>query len=260
MSAYVIADLHLSTSTPELLSGFAAFVNTLQPGDELYILGDLFNFFVGLDKYNNAQKLVSYVLKEAALRSITAYFIKGNRDFLMNAAEAKSLGLILLDDIALVKIANKSILLSHGDLFCTNDEGYKRYYRLVNNKILQRLFKLLPMCLRRKIATRIRQQSKESHFHRRDPLIYGVVPNSVASKAQELLANKAQQDPQNWQGFTKVDYVVHGHIHEFKAFHNESAMVDTRYVLGAWGNKFSYWAIDQDGNVSFSEQDLILLA
>lgn len=260
MSAYVIADLHLSASTPELLSAFKRFVSNLNVGDELYILGDLFNFFVGLDKSNIAQQVVARALKEAEERSIKAYFIKGNRDFLMTAKEAKYLGLTLLDDISLLKLSNKSVMFSHGDLFCTNDEDYQRYYRLVNNKALQVFFRLLPLFVRRQIASRIREQSKESHYHRRDPLIYGIVPDSVALKAQELLVLKAQAEPSLWQDVSKLDCVVHGHIHEFESFINESPVVEKRYVLGAWGSKFSYWAIDQDGKIIFSEQALTSLS
>lgn len=244
MAVFVIADLHLSNSTPDLLEGFTGFINKLKDGDELYIIGDLFNFFVGLDQSNQAQKLVAKVLSQAKERGISSYFIKGNRDFLMTEAEAKSLGLTLCDDICLIEKSGKPIILSHGDLFCTNDLAYQKYYRLVNNKFLQLLFRMLPLFVRRKIASRIREQSKDAHYHRRDPLIYGVVPKSIDNIAKDLC------DKNNCSNSLVV---VHGHIHEFSFFSHEGDFVNSRYVLGAWGNQFSYWAITDDGHIVFKE-------
>lgn len=246
MAVFVIADLHLSNSTHDLLEGFSSFVNKLQPDDELYIIGDLFNFFVGLDKSNIAQQTVRSELISAKNRGVTAYFIKGNRDFLMTQEEAKKLGLILLDDISIIKRYGQHIMLSHGDLFCTNDLGYQKYYRLVNNKYLQLLFRLLPLALRRKIASRIREQSKESHYHRRDPSIYGVVPASIEKLVQNIKVNTLNN-------LLSQVLVVHGHIHEFSVFKEESSSVKERYVLGAWGSNISYWALSKYGKVCFRE-------
>lgn len=243
MSVYVIADLHLSNGTPKLVAAFTSFVNKLKSGDELYIIGDLFNFFVGLDNINLAQKKVADELKKAKQRGISSYFIKGNRDFLITSKEASLLGMELLDDIAIIDRYGMRILLSHGDLFCTNDLQYQKYYRFVNNKCLQLLFRMLPMAIRRNIASRIRQQSKESHYHRRDPLIYGVVPDSI----EKLVCNKGSFN------------VVHGHIHDFSCFENETKSIHKRYVLGAWGSSFSYWALHENREVSFKEIDLSLI-
>ena len=76
MAVFVIADLHLSNSTPDLLEGFTGFINKLKDGDELYIIGDLFNFFVGLDQSNQAQKLVAKVLSQAKIVALVVILLK----------------------------------------------------------------------------------------------------------------------------------------------------------------------------------------
>lgn len=239
MAMYVIADLHLHPQGGHLLHAFYAFVSKLQAGDELYILGDLFNFFVGLDKHNQAQCLVRDTLAEAKTLGISARFIRGNRDFLMTGKEADWMNMLLLDDVALsIQVENDCIcpvMLSHGDMFCTKDVAYMSYFQKVHNPYIQGLFRTLPMFLRRKIAKSLREQSQNTDRSIKGRDFYGVVDQTMDDYALKLTLN--------YPTITlPLPILVHGHIHEFGQHHGLNN-IQQRYALGAWGDKFSYFKL-----------------
>lgn len=239
MAMYVIADLHLHPQGGHLLHAFYAFVSKLQAGDELYILGDLFNFFVGLDKHNQAQHLVKDTLAEAKTLGISARFIRGNRDFLMTAKEAEWMNMQLLNDVSLsIQFENDFIypvMLSHGDIFCTNDAAYMSYFQKVHNPCLQGLFRTLPMFVRRKIAMSLREQSQNTDRSVKGHDFYGVVDQTMDDYALKLtLSHPTIKLP--------LPILVHGHIHEF-GLHRGLNNIQQRYALGAWGDKFSYFKL-----------------
>lgn len=249
MAMYVIADLHLHPHGESLLHAFDTFVSKLQSGDELYILGDLFNFFVGLDRKNKAQLLVRSTLEKARDKGIISYFIRGNRDFMMNTREAKWLNMELLADISLVRFGSQQwpVLLSHGDLFCSNDLDYMNYYHKVHNPVLQCLFRALPIFVRRKIANNLREQSMHTDRSKgRD--FYGVVDQTMDSYAKE----QSLLDPVTP---LPIPLLVHGHIHEFGQ-HTGLQNILQRYVVGAWGEKFSYFKLSEPRNTLTQDYNL----
>lgn len=91
MALYVIADLHLSAENKRLCSAFAAFLNELKKGDRLIISGDFFNFFVGIDPYDECQKFIKQTLLTARQRKIDVFFQHGNRDFLISKKRCRLL-------------------------------------------------------------------------------------------------------------------------------------------------------------------------
>lgn len=257
MAMYVIADLHLHPQEETLQRAFYAFVSKLHAGDELYILGDLFNVFVGLDKQNKAQCLVKDTLAEAQTLGIKAFFIHGNRDFLMNKREAEWLNMELLDDVSLRLFGKSSypVMLSHGDIFCTNDLGYMSYFKKVHNPYLQGIFRTLPMFARRRIANLMREQSQNTDRTLKGQEFYGVVDASIDEYASTL----SQELP--------IPIFVHGHLHDFGE-HSGLTNVLKRYVVGAWGDKFSYFklrmistnnASSLQPEITFVEQDIDFL-
>lgn len=265
MAAYFIADLHLSEDCPELICAFRAFTEKLSSGDELYILGDLFNYYIGLDAHNVAQLAVKQALEQANKRDITSYFIRGNRDFLISKKEAAALNMKLLDDCTLITKNNCILFASHGDAFCTNDVAYQKYAKTVSNPFYQFLFRCLPFFVRRKIGQKIRAKSKQMNNHYRDPNVYGVVISTVSAAFAKALENeKSVKNPHTISTIAsksplsdskRFSYVViHGHIHEFSKFHNEAKNYDTRYVLGAWGKYYSYLKYDDNNGLTFTEE------
>lgn len=246
MACYIIADLHLQASRPELLQAFRAFTQTLHTGDRLYILGDLFNVFVGLDPQDKAQASVRATLTQAQQRGITSFFIHGNRDFLVSAREAKKLACTLLPNNFVLAYQGLNILLTHGDDLCSNDESYQRYKRKVSNRYLQCLFRLLPLSRRRKIGNALRERSQEMVREKEGVNnLYGVVISTLGEVCQRY----AQQGQ-------ALDYVVHGHIHEFGYHQDECAGLKARLVLGAWGHMLSYCSIDEQGAPQLREEPL----
>lgn len=234
MACYVIADLHLDARCPQLIAALGSFVARLKAEDELYILGDLFNFFVGLDLQDKAQAEVAKIMAEARARGIACYFIHGNRDFLVSAREAKKLGFTLLPDLYYLERYGQRLLFTHGDIFCSNDLRYQAYQRKVKNKFLQWLFRRLPLSRRRAIGARIRSESAKANSFRYQSEIYGVVSSTVA----QYCAN--------------VQLLVHGHIHVLATYQDEAPGL-TRYVLGAWGQNLSYFKLDAEGAGLYEE-------
>lgn len=270
MSCYAIADLHLCPEQPLLLKAFVSLVEHLKSGDELFILGDLFNFFIGLDPDDVAQKTVQQALASARSRGVKSYFIRGNRDFLMNRKEASALNMELLPDLTILSRAGKHILFTHGDLFCTNDKQYMSYRRKVSNPLLQFLFRLLPLSRRRRIGQNLRRRSKANAPKRHDSTVYGVVPETMASychstvqtKAASAQAEPTQMSPaiQNTSQVEAnpvgVDLIVHGHLHQLGTHRHEINGVHARMVLGAWGKHLSYFRLDDDGKCSLVQDNI----
>lgn len=227
MACYVIADLHLDVRRPELTQALRAWVASLEPGSELYILGDLFNFFVGLDPQDSAQQAVAEIMGTAKTNGVACYFIHGNRDFLVTKREAQRLNLTLLPKLYYLERYGQRLLFTHGDIFCSNDLKYQAYQRKVNNKFLQWLFRRMPLSRRRAIGAKIRQQSAASSRYQSE--IYGVVTQTVAQYCHH------------------VDLLVHGHIHVLGTYRDEVPGLTARYVLGAWGQNLSYFKLDEQG-------------
>lgn len=251
MACYIIADLHLQASRPELLQAFSSFVAALKAGDRLYILGDLFNFFIGLDPQDEAQLVVRQVLGQAQERGVASFFVHGNRDFLLTSREAHSLHMTLLPDTWVLSQNGINILLTHGDDFCSNDLAYQRYKRKVSNRCLQFLFRLLPLWKRRQIGHSIRMRSQDMVRSPEERELYGVVPATVA----EICAHYVEQHAATLSP-QRIDYVVHGHIHEFGRHEGECKDLKARLVLGAWGNMLSYCYVGDGGVPILREEPL----
>lgn len=246
MACYIIADLHLQASKPELLRAFCAFTEALHAGDHLYILGDLFNVFVGIDPQDQAQNFVRTILAQAQQRGVESFFIHGNRDFLVSVREAKNFACTLLPDNFVLSYQGLNILLTHGDDLCSNDKAYQRYKRKVSNRYLQFLFRMLPLSYRRRIGNSLRERSQEMVREKGDANNpYSVVTNTLI----DLCACYAQQ------GRT-IDYIVHGHVHEFGQHLDECTGLKARFVLGAWGQMLSYCYINEQGVLHLREEPL----
>ena len=161
-SILVISDLHLNPTQPQGLQALAALRQKwAEHCSDLYILGDFFEAWVGDD--NNDSFIEATVTELQAWRQlgIKLYFMPGNRDFLLGKDFAKRVGWTLLSDPHTVDFYGVSVLLSHGDILCTNDNAYQRWRHYANNHWLQCLFLALPLWLRRRMARKARHKSKE---------------------------------------------------------------------------------------------------
>lgn len=218
-----IADLHLSDDTPELT---ALLLQSLQQWqgkiDALYILGDLFDVWVGDDAPNQTADTVALALKRLS-QTTPIYFICGNRDFLMGKHFLQRSGMQKLPAQTSIEVNGKKILLTHGDEMCTDDTAYLRFRFFMRQKWLQKILLSLPLTMRLKIAAKMRAAS------RRRQQSLGLSPIADVTEAGVLQCLNA---------FSDCEIIIHGHTHR-PATHSHSFKNRniTRHVLPDWHGK-----------------------
>src|SRR5512142_1190567 len=158
MTTLFISDLHLDESRPEIIRAFEQLMRDIAPGTEaLYILGDLFESWIGDDDDNALAERVAKALSALRSRRGTAiYFMCGNRDFLIGPGYARRAGMILLDDPTVIDLAGERTLLMHGDTLCTDDRDYQRFRSLVRDPAWQAQFLAKTLEERRAFAAQAR--------------------------------------------------------------------------------------------------------
>ncbi len=229
-STLFISDLHLSPADPATAAAFAAFLaGPARQAQALYILGDLFDYWIGDDQLADpfyAEQCRQ--MAELAASGVELYFIAGNRDFLCGPRFARACGLTILEDPALLDLAGKIVLLSHGDIFCTHDTGYQRYRRIVHSPAVQWLWFSLPRFVREWQASRMRERSQDQT--RRKPQDWTDVSSEAIESA--LLQSGAGR-------------LVHGHTHR-PAQHQHAQSI--RHVLPDWHDGHGgYLQVDESG-------------
>ncbi|WJW74504.1 UDP-2,3-diacylglucosamine diphosphatase [Thiohalobacter sp. IOR34] len=215
-----IADLHLDPQRPAVTALFENFVDALTPVDcaALYILGDLFEAWIGDDEDQPEARRVIERLRALSDRGVPLYLLRGNRDFLLGEGFERDSGGQLLNEPALIDLYGEPTLLLHGDSLCTDDLDYQRFRQQVRDPDWQHAFLARPLAERRAIAAGLRETSREQTAVKQAEIM-DVNPQAVASLMREH----------------GVRRLIHGHthrpaIHEF-ALDGAPA---TRMVLGDW--------------------------
>ena len=227
--SYFISDLHLSETRPELTALFVDFMQNLAPkAERLYILGDLFDFWIGDDEQSPLIQQVKDLIKSLSAQGVQCYFQHGNRDFLIGQRFAQETGMQLFPDYQVIDLHGKKILLCHGDTLCIDDAAYQQFRRKVHQKWRQRLFLCLPLKVRIKIAEKIRAKSNLDK-QGKSAEIMDVNPHFTAQKVQAF----------------GVDLLIHGHTHR-EAIHQEQACM--RIVLGDWRKNYASILCLDEGN------------
>ncbi|WAF96470.1 UDP-2,3-diacylglucosamine diphosphatase [Aeromonas sp. BC14] len=219
MSTLFISDIHLCAQRPDMTAALVRFLAHDAPGaDALYVLGDLFEFWIGDDDPNPLHGEVADAFAALSQQGVPLYFIHGNRDFLLGQAFAKRAGMTLLGDPCVIELYGERVVLSHGDLLCTLDEGYQKFRRITQLKWLRWLFLRLPLARRQAIAHKMRGQSQMENAHK-SQTIMDVTPAAV----DQMLR---QHD---------CRMMIHGHTHR-PAIHdfNLDGHPARRIVLGDW--------------------------
>jgi UDP-2,3-diacylglucosamine hydrolase len=230
MSKLFISDLHLSPDNPELTLLACDFLSTQSDGlEELYILGDIFNTWLGDDLIPEALLPFVAKLQQLSRNGVNIYLMVGNRDFMLGKDFARMTGGRLLNDPTLIEIAGHRILLMHGDSLCIDDVSYQRYRRWVRNPFLQWCFLKLPLSFRQRISDKIKQKSRQQKQHK-TPMIMDVNPAEVLQVMHEH----------------QVRLIIHGHTHR-PFIHEIELGAGTRahrVVLGDWQDKVSFLKIE----------------
>ncbi|EFE98082.1 UDP-2,3-diacylglucosamine diphosphatase [Serratia odorifera] len=231
MSTLFIADLHLCAQEPAITAGFLRFLQreAIQ-AEALYILGDLFEAWIGDDDPEPLHAEIAAALKALQQAGVPCYFIHGNRDFLLGKRFANASGMTLLPEQQVVELYGRRILILHGDTLCTDDLPYQKFRRRVHNPLIQKLFLAMPLRWRLKIAANMRARSQQSNQHKSLDIM-DVNPQAVE---QAMVQHQ-------------VHWMIHGHTHR-PAVHslqlaNGKAQ---RVVLGAWHHQGSMVKVTAD--------------
>ena len=224
MSTLFIADLHLCDEEPAITAGFIRFLTQQAiKADALYILGDLFESWIGDDDVQPLHQQVASAIKALVDSGVPCYFIHGNRDFLLGQRFASESGMILLPEWQVLNLYGRNVLIMHGDTLCTDDQGYLAFRQKVHTRWIQTLFLALPLFIRRRIAAKMRAGSKAAN-RSKSLAIMDVNPQAVV----DVLTQH------------QVQWLVHGHTHR-PEIHELTANQQPafRCVLGAWHHEGS---------------------
>ncbi|MEZ0469542.1 UDP-2,3-diacylglucosamine diphosphatase [Luteimonas salinilitoris] len=237
MTTLFISDLHLDPERPEITRLFAEFLDDEAHGaDALYILGDLYESWVGDDDPSEAGALVAEKLNALSDGGVPVYFMHGNRDFMLGRDYALRSGMTLLPDPAVIVLYDKPVLLMHGDLLCTDDVAYQQFRAQTRNPEWQAHMLSQPLQARLAFAQQARASSQARQGELREAgtmeTITDVSPRTVA----ETFARFG------------VDTLIHGHTHR-PAIHDLTAggRACRRIVLGDWYTQGSVLRARPDG-------------
>jgi len=227
-----IADLHLQTEEPASTAGFLRFLQgEARHADALYILGDLFEAWIGDDDPNPLHREIAIAIKALVDSGVPCFFVHGNRDFLLGKRYARDCGMTLLAEETVLDLYGRNILIMHGDTLCTDDTGYLAFRAKVHTPWIQTLFLALPLFIRSRIAAKMRAGSKAANSSK-SMTIMDVNPQAVAS----VMAKH------------QVQWLIHGHTH--RPYMHDLTVNDKpahRVVLGAWHTEGSMIKVTPDG-------------
>ncbi|HEX5791721.1 MAG TPA: UDP-2,3-diacylglucosamine diphosphatase [Rheinheimera sp.] len=228
-----IADLHLAADRPDITAAFLRFLRQQAvKADALYILGDLFEVWIGDD---NPEPLLDTVATALATLSaqVPVYFIHGNRDFVLRQGYANRAGMQLLPQQQVIDLYGTPTLIMHGDSLCTLDIAYQKFRKWWNQPWWQWLLLKTPLSFRQRLAAKARRKSamhkaryaSQQQQQQNQPQIMDVTPDEVPRVMAEA-------------GVLKL---IHGHTHRPAVHQLEvNGQAAERYVLGDWYTQSSY--------------------
>jgi UDP-2,3-diacylglucosamine hydrolase len=239
MTTLFISDLHLDPSRPAITALFLDFLRgEARQAEALYILGDLFEAWIGDDTPSPAADAVAVALRELADAGVPVFFIRGNRDFLLGEDYARRAGMQILPDPCVIQLYGKPVLLQHGDLLCTDDTAYQAFRAQTRDPAFIAQFLSQPLEARIAFAQKARaaSQAHQSEMKEGDRAQFETVTDVAPA---EVVATFRRYG---------VDTMIHGHTHR-PAVH-EVQVGDascTRIVLGDWYEQGSVLRVDAEG-------------
>jgi UDP-2,3-diacylglucosamine hydrolase len=227
-----VSDLHLDAAAPAAIAQFQLFLQErARSASALYILGDLFETWVGDDDDEPARDSVCNALRGLTSAGTACYIMRGNRDFLYGTAFEQRTGCVLLPDPVRVTIGGQAVMLTHGDLLCTDDRSYQAFRSLVRDADFQRQYLRLPLSTRRAIAQSARQRSQRYTRH---------MPKDIMDVNATTVATALRVGA--------CDLLIHGHTHRPGVHRlNIGGRAASRVVLGDWYEQGSCLEIYADG-------------
>ena len=228
---YFIADLHLAQNRPDITACFLRFLKKdAVNAQSLYILGDLFEAWIGDDDDSAYLTTIAEALTTLSSSGTKIYYIHGNRDFLLGQSFAKKSAMVLLPEIDLINIYSKDIVIMHGDTLCTKDIAYQKFRKKSRSWWWQALVKSLPLFVRKKIAADYRKRSAEA----------------TAVKSQDIM-DVTPVEVVNCLENYQCQLLIHGHTHR-PAKHEliANGRKAQRIVLGDWYEQGAWLKVTPD--------------
>lgn len=229
----LVSDLHLQEERPDITRAFLDLLATrARDAQALYILGDFFEAWIGDDGMTPFQQSICQALRALSDSGTRVFLMHGNRDFLIGQAFCKAAGCTLLKDPSVVEMGGEPVLLMHGDSLCTRDEAYMKLRRYLRNPLSLWILRHLPLSTRRKLARKLRSESKAQ----------------TRMKANDIIDVTAEEVPRLMQRHG-VRTMIHGHTHR-PAIHKltlEDGSAGRRIVLGDWDRQGWALQVDEQG-------------
>lgn len=216
-----ISDTHFNEKQPRITERFLKFLElNLAYINALYLLGDLFNTWIGDDNDSPLIQRISQALADCAKKGILIYFIHGNRDYLIGKTFAKRCNMILLPQETCILLYHEPTLIMHGDTLCTEDKSYQLYRKIMFSRWMKAACLFLPLSWRKAAADRLRKASQKKQSTKS----YHIIDVSEKSVIESLKKHQTQ-------------WLIHGHTHR-PNHHKINQLEKTahRLVLGAWSN------------------------
>ena len=230
MTHLFVSDVHLGEDSAPAIRQFLEFLSAhAARAETLYILGDLFESWVGDDDRSEAALTVCAALKRLTDHGLPCFVLHGNRDFLLGTGFCERTGCRLLTDPVVAELDGERVLITHGDALCTDDHSYQELRSIVRRNDVQRRFLALPLGARETLANEVRAGSRR-HTARTVPTIM-----DVNAEAVERAFRTAG-----------VRRMIHGHTHR-PGVHDltvDGASAQ-RIVLGAWYEQGSYLSCER---------------
>lgn len=215
---YFISDLHLSADRQDISNCLIQFLESeAVAADALYILGDLFEVWIGDDDLSPFSEAIAAALKKLSA-TVPIYFIHGNRDFAIRNDFAQRAGMTILPEQYVIDLYGRNALLMHGDELCTRDIEYQRFRKKSRGWWWPRLMLMLPLKTRKKIAQNGRETSKNNQ-------------KQLSADIMDVTQSEVEKVMQRHH----VDLLIHGHTHrpDVHKFTLNDHQVE-RIVLGDW--------------------------
>ena len=229
MHSLLISDLHLSPEKPHIIQAFFAFMQEKAPqADNLYILGDLFEYWIGDDAAELVGAKPALELMKAVSQHTNCYFIAGNRDFLVRDGFEEASGFSILNDETVVNLYGVDTLLLHGDSLCTDDIKHQKFRKsMTTNKHFCDQFLQLTINQR---VTKAQEARMESGKHK----------SEVSDGIMDVTTSAVERTFEKYD----VRQMIHGHTHRQNTHQHGN---NVRYVLGDWEKTNSIMTASESG-------------
>jgi UDP-2,3-diacylglucosamine hydrolase len=237
MATLFVSDLHLDEARPHITGLFGSFLaGEAAHADALYILGDLFEAWIGDDDPSEVGGFVAARLRRLSDSGVPVFFIRGNRDFLLGDDYARRAGMSILPDPAVVMLQGEPVLLLHGDTLCTGDTAYQAFRAQTRDPDWQARFLAQPLAARRAFAGQAREASRA---HQAGLQGAGTMEAITDVAPGEVAATFARYG---------LSTMIHGHTHRPAMHASEVAgRACRRIVLGDWYEQGSVLRVEAGG-------------